>query len=90
VIGAGCSDDQQSSVALEGGMLVTRVFLSREYTQVTVVSNSPTTYHYRACQLHTCTEVRESADPLTETEIAGALSRCEAEADAAWAAEHPT
>jgi hypothetical protein len=88
VIGAGCGEEQQSGVVVEGDLRVTRVFITREYTHVDVGSESPTTRHYRACQSHTCSEVREDpAAALGEVEVMAALARCTAAADAAWAAE---
>jgi hypothetical protein len=91
VIGAGCGEDRQSAVVLEGDGRATIVFITREYTQVGIVSNRTTTTYYRTCQSHTCWEAREDpAAPLGEAEAAAALARCPAAADAAWAAEHPT
>jgi hypothetical protein len=88
--GPGCGADQQSSVVLEGDMRLTRVYTTREYTEVGIIDGQATTYHYRICQSHTCWEVREDpAAPLGEAEVAAALARCSEQADAAWAAEHP-
>jgi hypothetical protein len=84
--GPGCGDDQQSGVVLEGDSLLTRVYITREYTSVQIVSNQATTYHHRTCQSWTCWEAREDpAAPLGEAEAAEALARCTAAADAAWA-----
>lgn len=91
VSGAGCGEEQQSGVVLEGDSLVTRVYITREYTEVVIVSAQATTYHYQTCQSHTCWEVRKDlAAPLGETEITDALARCIAQADAYWAAGRPT
>ncbi len=89
--GPGCTDDQQSGVVLEGNSRLARVYITREYTQVGIVSGEAKTYHYRVCQTHSCWEARDDpATPLGEAEAAAALARCTAAADAAWAAEHPT
>ena len=48
--GAGCGDDQQSGVVMEGDSLLTRVYITREYTSVGIVSGQATTYHHRTCQ----------------------------------------
>ena len=90
VYGAGCGEDQQSSVVLEGDSRLIRVYITREYTEVVIVSSQATTYHYRTCQSHTCWEAREDpAAPIAEAEATAALARCTAQADAVWAAEHP-
>ena len=88
--GAGCGDDQQSGVVLEGDSRLTRVYTTREYTEVRIVSGEAKTYHHRICQSYTCWEAREDpAAPLGDAEAAEALARCTAQADTFWAAEHP-
>ena len=83
--GVGCTEDQQSGVVLEGDSLLTRVYITRDYTSVGIVSGQATTYHHRTCQSWTCWEAREDpAAPLGEAEAAEALARCTAAADAAW------
>ncbi len=90
ISGVGCSEEQQSGVVVEGDLRVTSVFITREYSQVYLGSEQPTTRHYRVCQSYTCSEVREDpAAPLGEAEVMAALARCTAAADAAWAAEPP-
>ena len=83
--GPGCGDDQQSGVVLEGDSLLTRVYITREYSTVNLVSGEARTYHHRTCQSWTCWEAREDpAAPLGDAEAADALARCTAAADAAW------
>jgi hypothetical protein len=90
VSGAGCGEEQQSGVVLEGDSRLTRVYITREYSEVIIVSAQATTYHYRTCQSHTCWEAREDpAAPLGEAEAAEALARCTVQADAFWSAKHP-
>ena len=89
--GPGCGDDQHSGVVLEGGLRLTRVYITREYSTVSIVSGQATTYHHRTCQSWTCWEAREDpAAPLGEAEIAAALARCTAEADTVWEAPNLT
>ena len=83
--GPGCGDDEQSNVVLEGDSRLTRVYITREYSTVTIVSGEAKTYHHRTCQSWTCWEAREDPHaPLGEAEAAAALARCTAAADAAW------
>jgi hypothetical protein len=90
VSGAGCGEEQQGGVVLEGDLRVARVYITREWTQVIIVSNEARTQHYRTCQSHTCWEAREDpAAALGDAEAAEALARCTAQADAVWASEHP-
>ena len=90
VYGAGCGEDQQSSVVLEGELRPIRVDITREYPEVSIVSSQATTYHYRTCQSHTRWEARDDpAAPLAEADATAALARCTAQADAKWAVEHP-
>jgi hypothetical protein len=90
VFGEGCSTEQQSVVRLEGGLRITQVYVTREYTRLDGHgAGFPSTRHYRACQAFTCTAVREDDPPLTEEEVAAALAACREEADSAWAVEYP-
>lgn len=86
VSGAGCGEDLQSSVVLEGDSR--RVYITREYTEVVIVSAQAIAYHYQTCQSYSCWEARvDPAAPLREAEATAALARCTAQADALWAAE---
>src|SRR5215211_5267847 len=91
VSGAGCGEEEQSGVVVDGSLRVTRVFITREYSQVSVGSENTTTRHYRVCQRYTCSEVLEDpAAELEEAEVTDALAGCTAQADAAWATGLPT
>ena len=84
--GPGCGADLQGGVVLEGDSLLTRVYITREYSEVVIVSSQATTRHHRTCQSWVCWEAREDpAAPLGEAEAAAALARCTEAADAAWA-----
>lgn len=91
VYGAGCASEQQNVVELEGDTLVTQLYVTRDYRQTDIVSNTARTTHYRTCQQYRCMEVRQDPSaPLTDAEATAALTACRAEADVAWAASYPT
>lgn len=91
VYGDGCTSEQESAVLLEGDTLVAQLYVTREYRQVDVASSTVRTTHYRTCQQYRCVAVREDpASPVGDAEATAALTACRAEADVAWAAEHPT
>jgi hypothetical protein len=87
-VDAGCTADQQNTVALDDSLRVTNLFVTREYSVADIRNNdgSVHTQNYRVCQSFVCRVVRpEPAAPLTDAETVDALAACRVEADKAWA-----
>jgi len=86
VYGAGCTNQPESVMQLEGDTLVTQLHITRDYRQTYVSSNTAQTLHYRTCQQYRCAEVRENPSlPVTDAEATAALTACRSRADEAWA-----
>ena len=86
VYGTGCTNEPESVMQLEGDTLITQMYITRDYRQTYVSSNTARTMHYRTCQQYRCAEVRaDPAVPVTEAEGTAAVAACRSRADEAWA-----